>query len=124
MKRISISKRTRFAVLKRDGFKCVYCGRPATQIPLEVDHVLALANGGGNEIENLATACYDCNTGKSAVLLVGQICEVVRIRTGRPPVMIPCGWCAEDMSISGLRAHASKCPKRPESFEQYEEEAS
>jgi hypothetical protein len=33
---------------------------------LEVDHVIPLAEGGTDDIANLATACWDCNHGKAA----------------------------------------------------------
>ena len=42
------------------------CGRPSTEVVLEVDHVVALALGGTDELSNLATLCRDCNGGKSA----------------------------------------------------------
>ncbi|MCC6475010.1 MAG: HNH endonuclease [Burkholderiales bacterium] len=64
--RKSISKRIRFDVFKRDGFACTYCGAHPPAVVLHVDHVLALAEGGGNEIDNLVTACAPCNLGKGA----------------------------------------------------------
>lgn len=64
-----VSTRTRFEIFKRDGFRCIYCGATPMQSALHVDHVIALANGGGNEPDNLVTACGDCNLGKSAVPL-------------------------------------------------------
>lgn len=36
---------------------------------LEVDHVHPVAEGGTNHIDNLLTACFDCNRGKGAGLL-------------------------------------------------------
>jgi 5-methylcytosine-specific restriction endonuclease McrA len=59
----------KFLVLKRDGFRCVACGRsPATEagLVLEVDHMLAWSNGGNTVAQNLQTLCRDCNRGKSA----------------------------------------------------------
>lgn len=59
----------RFAVLKRDCFKCVLCGAsPATSVTcsLHVDHIVPLAKSGGNEITNLRTLCDSCNLGKGA----------------------------------------------------------
>lgn len=55
----------RFAVLARDGFRCRYCGRAAPEVPLHVDHVHPVSAGGADTMENLATACVDCNIGKS-----------------------------------------------------------
>lgn len=66
MKREAISKRTRFEVFKRDGFKCQYCGSTPPAVLLEVDHIVPVAGGGGRGMDNLATACVDCNRGKGA----------------------------------------------------------
>jgi hypothetical protein len=68
--RIQISKKTRFDVFKRDGFQCQYCGtHPSETVLLEVDHIHPVAEGGTNDIDNLVTACWDCNRGKGAGLL-------------------------------------------------------
>jgi hypothetical protein len=64
-KRKTISKKTRFEVFKRDGFVCQYCGAHPPSSILEVDHIHPVACGGSNDIENLITACFDCNRGKS-----------------------------------------------------------
>lgn len=63
-KRISITKKTRFEVFKRDGFTCQYCGRMAPDVVLEIDHINPINNGGTNDILNLVTSCFDCNRGK------------------------------------------------------------
>ena len=68
-KRKAISKKTRFEVFKRDGFKCAYCGAHPPEEILHVDHIHPVAEGGGNEIDNLVTACLPCNLGKGARLL-------------------------------------------------------
>lgn len=66
MKRTAISKRVRFEVFKRDGFVCHYCGAHPPGVLLHVDHIVAVANGGQNDIDNLVTACEPCNLGKGA----------------------------------------------------------
>lgn len=68
-KRKSVSKKTRFDVFKRDSFKCQYCGSHPPSVILHVDHIKPVADGGGNEIDNLVTACESCNLGKGARLL-------------------------------------------------------
>jgi hypothetical protein len=68
-KRQAISKKTRFEVFKRDGFVCQYCGSHPPEVILEPDHINPVANGGGNDMDNLVTSCFDCNRGKSARLL-------------------------------------------------------
>lgn len=66
MTRKNIPTQTRFSVLSRDRFTCRYCSRSAPEVELQIDHVKAVANGGSNELENLVTACAECNAGKSA----------------------------------------------------------
>ncbi len=62
----------RFAVLRRDGFRCAYCGRGEREgVKLHLDHVVPVARGGKTEIDNLVTACATCNVGKSATDLIG-----------------------------------------------------
>lgn len=63
-RRKSISKALRFEVFKRDSFKCQYCGRPAPEVVLQIDHVEPVVEGGTNDILNLLTSCSDCNLGK------------------------------------------------------------
>lgn len=65
MKRQPLSKRTRFSVFTRDGFTCRYCGKQSDTVPLVVDHIIPVCQGGTNDIENLATSCVDCNQGKA-----------------------------------------------------------
>lgn len=68
-----IGPRLRFSVFSRDGFACCYCGRKAPSVVLHVDHVVPVSKGGLNVIENLVTACADCNLGKSD-LSVTKLC--------------------------------------------------
>jgi hypothetical protein len=64
-----ISKRTRFEIFKRDKFTCAYCGRTPPTILLVVDHVVPVVEGGRSDLDNLITACEECNQGKGAVSL-------------------------------------------------------
>ena len=62
----------RFTVLRRDSFRCVYCGHGEPDgAKLHLDHLVPVARGGPTDIDNLVTACQDCNLGKSAMDLVG-----------------------------------------------------
>lgn len=63
--RKAISKKTRFEVFKRDNFTCQYCSAKPPKVPLEIDHLLPVCKRGTNHIDNLITACFDCNRGKS-----------------------------------------------------------
>ena len=57
----------RFEILKRDGFRCTYCGAGRAQAAvLQVDHIKPKAAGGTDDPKNLTTACADCNGGKAA----------------------------------------------------------
>jgi hypothetical protein len=70
--RRKISPRTRFEIFKRDGFSCRYCGRKSPEVILELDHIVPVAENGSDDPMNLATSCYECNSGKNAVPL-GQV---------------------------------------------------
>jgi hypothetical protein len=62
---MSISKKIRFEVFKRDSFTCQYCGKTAPDTILHVDHIEPVSKGGNDHILNLVTSCRDCNLGKS-----------------------------------------------------------
>lgn len=53
-------------IIKRDGFKCVYCG---SRSELTIDHVVPKSKGGKTSWENLVTACMECNNTKDNKLL-------------------------------------------------------
>lgn len=62
---MAVGTRLRFEILKRDGFRCQYCGATPLKRPLEIDHVVPASRGGTDDPANLVTACWDCNRGKS-----------------------------------------------------------
>lgn len=68
-KRTGLSNKIRFEVFKRDLFKCQYCGNSAPEVILNVDHINPVAKGGKNDLLNLITSCFDCNSGKSDRIL-------------------------------------------------------
>jgi 5-methylcytosine-specific restriction protein A len=47
----------RAAALARDGYRCLACGRPAT----DVDHIKPRAAGGTHELGNLRSLCSACH---------------------------------------------------------------
>jgi hypothetical protein len=65
---VSLTPRTRFLVLNRDGFTCRYCGAKAPNVELQVDHIVT-SRGGSDDMENLITACQPCNAGKGDLVL-------------------------------------------------------
>jgi hypothetical protein len=50
------------SVLDRDGYRCRYCGQPATT----VDHIIPKARGGSDDPSNLVACCRSCNSAKGA----------------------------------------------------------
>lgn len=63
--RRKMSPKLRYEVLKRDGFRCVLCGRGREDgVKLEVDHIIPVSKGGRTTMSNLRTLCMDCNRGK------------------------------------------------------------
>ena len=63
---MSVSKRIRFEVFKRDQFTCQYCGAQAPDVVLHADHIEPKSKGGSDDIMNLISACQSCNLGKGA----------------------------------------------------------
>ena len=57
-----VSEKTKKEVKKRDGGCCLVCG---STYRLEVDHRIALMNGGGNSKSNLGTLCDSCHNTKT-----------------------------------------------------------
>ncbi|NWJ95774.1 MAG: HNH endonuclease [Chloroflexi bacterium] len=60
----------RFEVLRRDNFRCCFCGANAKEgVELQIDHKIPVSRGGTNDPHNLQTLCQACNLGKSSQLL-------------------------------------------------------
>lgn len=53
-----ITQKTRQEVLKRDGYRCIICGKTNA---LTIAHALSRAKGGRGIKENLATLCMQCH---------------------------------------------------------------
>ncbi len=65
---------SRFGVLRRDGYRCIYCGvaasdkgdgRTLDRGDFTIDHIIPRSRGGKNTWGNTACACYACNQRKS-----------------------------------------------------------
>ena len=54
----AVSHALRESILERNHHQCIICGSRGN---LEVDHSIALSNGGDNSPENLATLCDSCH---------------------------------------------------------------
>lgn len=48
------------------GCRCLSCGRPESERPLTIDHVVPLSCGGSNDISNIQPLCKPCNASKKA----------------------------------------------------------
>ena len=66
IERSRMSNSLRYRILKRDRFKCCFCGATKETARLAVDHKIPVSKGGKTNEENLQTLCYDCNCGKGA----------------------------------------------------------
>ena len=53
---------TRISVFERDGYICRFCRKQLTRFTATLDHLTLVGEGGDNSLENLATACIDCNS--------------------------------------------------------------
>lgn len=63
--RAKVTPSVRYDVMKRDGFRCVLCGRRRQDgVILHVDHIVPVSKGGTSDMSNLRTLCADCNLGK------------------------------------------------------------
>lgn len=75
---------TRKNIFKRDKFTCQYCGFISKSIKnLTIDHVHPRCLGGGDQWENLVTACRKCNLDKGNKLL--KECKVKLMHKPRKP---------------------------------------
>ena len=69
-RRFRIPRWVLFRVAARDGWRCHICvkagfdGRYRPNDPWQIDHDVALANGGTNHVKNLRLAHQSCNEGK------------------------------------------------------------
>ncbi|GMI02708.1 hypothetical protein TrST_g11824 [Triparma strigata] len=67
-----ISESTRVDVFEAGGGRCFYCNkqivfqnRSSGRGVWEPDHLQPYSQGGGNDANNLVSACYDCNRSRS-----------------------------------------------------------
>lgn len=69
--RDSLKPKIRFAILKRDNYRCQICGRNVQEdgVKLEVDHKHPVKLGGSDDVSNLWVLCFECNRGKGTKTL-------------------------------------------------------
>lgn len=75
---MTIGKKLRFEIFRRDRFACRYCGKSANDgAVLEADHVVPRSRGGRDIARNLVAACEECNGGKGATPIGAPVVEDV-----------------------------------------------
>jgi len=62
--RVTITRRERLRIFRRDAFRCFYCREVFDSADLEVDHLHPASWNGPDAPENYVTACYGCNRAK------------------------------------------------------------
>jgi 5-methylcytosine-specific restriction endonuclease McrA len=61
---MTLTRQQRERAIEHHGIICHYCGKKTTATDRQIDHVLAQANHGGDELDNLVVACKRCNRSK------------------------------------------------------------
>jgi len=59
--------RKKWELIRRSGSrwgKCHYCGAQCAFSELTLDHIVPVADGGSNSLDNLVLACRPCNVRK------------------------------------------------------------
>jgi 5-methylcytosine-specific restriction protein A len=62
----SRQQKLRTFVLHRDDFTCHRCGQRFEEDQLVNDHLIPLAEGGADDVENMAPICLSCDREKTA----------------------------------------------------------
>lgn len=86
-----MDEQTRARVRERAGHCCEYCHlhqRDSPLAALHIEHVIPRVHGGGDDLDNLALACIDCNLHKGPNLtgidpLKNQLTELFHPRRQR-----------------------------------------
>ena len=83
--RRSSTEKYNFMVFKRDGFKCMYCGKSPIDngVKLQMDHIIPLNKGGENILDNFITSCLECNHSKTDNFIYEEyeeLLEKIRIK--------------------------------------------
>lgn len=68
--RKTFSPDERRAIYDREGGLCFHCGEALQIDGFHVDHLIPIAAGGGDEMDNLAASCPPCNLTKSDRIII------------------------------------------------------
>lgn len=66
--RIIYTKRERELVYHNADCRCQLCGRKIKYSEMTLDHIIPLAMGGEDRLENIQASCEECNKHKAALL--------------------------------------------------------
>lgn len=58
-------RRTRLAVIARDGGLCQLCGRVVSEMA-QIDHIVEKSRGGSDALDNLRLLCLSCHSRRHA----------------------------------------------------------
>lgn len=58
---------------------CHYCDKPLQRHQVTLDHILTVADGGGNEASNLLLACTECNERRGQMSYIGFLRLIGRV---------------------------------------------
>ena len=116
---MSLGKKVRFELFKRDKFTCQYCGRTAPDVVLHADHIEPKSKGGSDDLLNLLTSCIDCNLGKSdrrlddASVVTKQKAQLDALQERRDQIEMMLDWQKEllnvdEMAVEGAAEYWSK----------------
>lgn len=54
-------RKIRAQCIARDGNRCSRCGADGAEVPLECDHIVNVARGGTDTLDNAAMLCQPCH---------------------------------------------------------------
>lgn len=66
--RAKFGKTTRQSIYHNSNCRCQICGKLITYEEFTVDHIIPLAKGGTNDMDNLQSSCLRCNKIKADIL--------------------------------------------------------
>lgn len=71
-------RRRKKILLKKYGYKCVYCFCDVNEKTATLDHILPASKGGSDTVYNLVIACFECNHNKDNKIDYDYLPESVR----------------------------------------------
>ena len=71
-KRKLFSEFEKNAIASNNDYKCNNCRKTLVDREFECDHIIPLANGGKNTVENLQALCKNCHKNKTSIEIYGK----------------------------------------------------